>query len=305
MNAAGIGPKLNPNPLLSVLLSGAAELRQIKFFPVTGQELLNLVRRGESEQLEFKQSSAQFPRAAETLCAFMNGRGGQVLVGVRPDGSIAGQAITDKTFQDLAQVLRRFDPPAPVETERIPVGTDGLEVLVLRVNPGADSLPCTYDGRAYERIETTTSVMPQETFQRILLERVHSRHRWENEVAEVKVDDLDDQEIRRTVQTGIASARLPADTSSDDLTDVLDRLGLRVRGSLVNAAVVAFGRTFLPDYPQCQLRLARFRGTDKNEFLDQRQLHGHAFGLLSEAMQFLTRHLPVAGRVEAGLFERG
>ena len=57
-------------------------------------------------------------------------------------------------------------------------------------------------------------------------------------------------------------------------------------------------------YPQCQLRLARFRGTDKNEFLDQRQLHGHAFGLPSEAMQFLTRHLPVAGRMEAGLFER-
>jgi ATP-dependent DNA helicase RecG len=68
--------------------------------------------------------------------------------------------------------------------------------------------------------------------------------------------------------------------------------------------MVVFGREFLPHYPQCQLRLARFRGTDKNEFLDQRQLHGHAFWMLSEAMQFLTRHLPVAGRIETGLFER-
>jgi len=88
------------------------------------------------------------------------------------------------------------------------------------------------------------------------------------------------------------------------MTDVLDRLGLRLRGALVNAAVVVFGHDFLPHYPQCQLRLARFRGVDKDEFLDQRQLHGHAFSLLSQAMQFLTRHLPVAGRVEAGLFER-
>jgi hypothetical protein len=32
------------------------------------------------------------------------------------------------------------------------------------------------------------------------------------------------------------------------------------------------------------LSLARFRGTDKNEFLDQRQLHGHVFELLSGAM---------------------
>jgi predicted HTH transcriptional regulator len=50
------------------------------------------------------------------------------------------------------------------------------------------------------------------------------------------------------------------------------------------------------------VKLAQFRGTDKNEFLDRRQIHGHAFDLLSEAMQFLTRRLPVAGRIEPGLF---
>lgn len=226
------------------------------------------------------------------------------MVGVGPDGTVIGQTIADKTFQELAQILRRFDPPIPIKTERITAGSSGLEILVLRATPMADSLPCTYDGRPYQRVGTTTSVMPQETYQRLLLERTHSRHRWENEIADVTIDELDVDEIRRTIQTSIASGRLPADTSSDDLTDVMDRLGLRVRGAVVNAAVVVFGREFLPHYPQCQLRLARFRGTDKNEFLDQRQLHGQAFGLLSEAMQFLTRHLPVAGRIEAGLFER-
>jgi len=179
-------------------------------------------RRGESEQLEFKQSSAQFPGAGETICAFMNGRGGQVLVGFRPDGSVVGQTIAYKTFQDLAQVLRRFDAPIPVETERIPVGENGLEVLVLKTTSTADSLPCTYDGRPCERVGTTTSVMPQETYQRTLLERTHSRHRSENEIAEVTIDELDVQEIRRTIQTGIAGGRLAADTSPDDLTDVRD-----------------------------------------------------------------------------------
>jgi ATP-dependent DNA helicase RecG len=50
--------------------------------------------------------------------------------------------------------------------------------------------------------------------------------------------------------------------------------------------------------------MARFRGAGKTEFLDQRQIHGHALHLLEEAFQFLTRHLPVAGRIEPGLFER-
>jgi len=102
---------------------------------VTSQELQNLVRRDESEQLEFKQSAAQFPRAGETLCAFMNGRGGQVLVGVRPDGSVVGQTIADKTLQDLAQVLRRLDPPIPVETERISEGRKSHTSLGRRKGP--------------------------------------------------------------------------------------------------------------------------------------------------------------------------
>jgi ATP-dependent DNA helicase RecG len=49
--------------------------------------------------------------------------------------------------------------------------------------------------------------------------------------------------------------------------------------------------------------MARFRGTSKTEFLDQQQPHGHALSLLTQAMQFLTRHLPVAGCIEAGVFE--
>ena len=73
--------------------------------------------------------------------------------------------------------------------------------------------------------------MPQETYQRIPLERTHSLHHRENETAEVMIDGLDAQEIRRTTQTGVGDGRLPADTSADDLTDVLDGFGLRVRGS--------------------------------------------------------------------------
>ena len=43
---------------------------------------------------------------------------------------------------------------------------------------------------------------------------------------------------------------------------------------------------------------------DKTEFLDQRQLHGHAFVLLDEAVHFIMRHIPVAGRIEPGATER-
>jgi ATP-dependent DNA helicase RecG len=84
----------------------------------------------------------------------------------------------------------------------------------------------------------------------------------------------------------------------------LENLKQIENGRLLQAAVVAFAKEVLPDYPQCALRMARFRGTTKTDFLDQRQLTGHAFLLLREADLFLRRHLPVAGHFEPGLLER-
>ncbi|HEX9639965.1 MAG TPA: ATP-binding protein, partial [Candidatus Krumholzibacteria bacterium] len=50
--------------------------------------LQSLIVQGESETLELKRSTAELKRAGETLCAFLNGEGGKVLIGVGPDGAL-------------------------------------------------------------------------------------------------------------------------------------------------------------------------------------------------------------------------
>jgi len=69
---------------------------------------------------------------------------------------------------------------------------------------------------------------------------------------------------------------------------------------------VLFGRAdqLLPDFAQCLLRVARFRGMEKGEFLDNRQFHGHAFDLFQRAQRFVLDHMPIAGRFEPGRMER-
>ena len=266
-------------------------------------DLEKLVSGGESSTVEFKKSTAQLRRAAETLCGMLNGNGGKILIGVTPSGRIVGQQISDKTLREVADVISKFEPPAAITQTRIDIG-DGKEVLMLEAVPNPESRPYAFDGRPFQRVGSTTSVLPQETYQQLLTERAHSRARWENRPArEYEISELDHEEILRTVRLGIAAGRLPESTGSD-VPDILERLELFKKGSLNNAAVVLFGTRFMPDYPQCQLRMARFRGVDKSQFVDQRQLEGHAFTLLDEAMLFLRRHLPVAGRVVPGLFER-
>ena len=67
---------------------------------------------------------------------------------------------------------------------------------------------------------------------------------------------------------------------------------------------MAFVRQPLPWYPQCTLRLARFRGLTKADFLDQDRVTGHAFSLLRRADQFIRNHIPVAATFVPGKMER-
>jgi predicted HTH transcriptional regulator len=146
--------------------------------------------------------------------------------------------------------------------------------------------------------------MAQERYEGLLLDRAHSRRRWENQVAdEISLKDIDRDEVVRIVEAARSSGRLVGQVGRS-LPDLLDRVGVRRKGKLLRAAVVLFGKTFLPDYPQCELRMARFRGTDKTEFLDQRQIRAPAFKLLEEAQLFCQRHFPLPGRVESGRLQR-
>lgn len=267
-------------------------------------DLQRLVAGGESDKVEFKKTTSQMQQIGKTLCGFLNGAGGAVLIGVTSDGSIHGQLVADGTLRDLAALLQDFEPPPPIRVQRIPLSGTGREVIALEADRREDLRPFTYQGRAFERSSSTVVPMQQLRYEELLLNRTHSRYRWENRVAEgFGLGDLDEEEILRTARLGLSSGRIPEVTSSDP-TEVLDRLGLRVGGHLLNAAVVAYGNRLLPGFPQCQLRMARFRGVDKTEFLDQRQLHGNAFRLLEESILFLRRHLPTAGRIQEGLFER-
>lgn len=266
-------------------------------------ELEKITAAGESETVEFKKSTGQLTRAGETLCAFLNGQGGRVFIGVTPEGKVVGQQIADATLREVAVALARFEPPALISQERITLA-NGSEILVLSAPAVPETGPFTFEGRAYQRVGSTTSILPQARYEALLLERTHGRARWENALApDVTLRQLDREEILRTVRLGIEAGRLPESTGGN-IGDILDRLRLREQGKLLNAAVILFGKESLPGYPQRQLRLARFKGTDKSEFLDNRQPRGHAFALLDEAMTFLHRHLPIRGRFESGRLER-
>ena len=135
---------------------------------------------------------------------------------------------------------------------------------------------------------------------------MRSEQRWENQPADGwAVRDLDVAEIRNTVAEAVRIGRLN-EPGTREPKDLLRGLGL-LRGEIIfRAAAVLFGHAERPEceMPHCLLRVARFRGLDRSEFLDNRQFNGNAFTLLSSANRFLRDTLPIASRFRSGQTER-
>ena len=264
-------------------------------------------RSDEWVDLEFKKTTAEREAAMETLCAFLNGRGGTVIFGVTPAGRIVGQDVSDQTVREVTALFQHVEPGAMIELHRVPVAdAGGKELLVLGVVPLHEQQPYTYRAHAYWRDGSSTTTMPQAVMQQLLARREHAKTRWENRVADgVTLDDLDAEEIRRTLRLGIDVGRIQEEGALEP-ADILAKLHLMRDGRPLNAAVALFGRPAPGDFPQCRLHLAHFDGLTKDaDMLDHRPpIYGHAFLLAREAEAFLRRRLPQAGRLVPGLFAR-
>jgi ATP-dependent DNA helicase RecG len=261
-------------------------------------ELSGLVSQGEGPGLEFKRSTRELREGLQTLCGMLNAVGGAVFFGVDKKGGIQGQQISEQTLHEVTSAFQRFEPSAQITIVRVKVER-GMEVRALSVEPNTEAVPFTFSGVPFERVGNTTRKMSQARYEALLLKRGHAKSRWENQPAEdVRLKDLDREEILLTRAAAIEQRRITAATSMD-VGDILDRLGLRIDGKITNAAQVLYGTNFLPYYPQCLLKMGRFRGVSiTGDILDNKQEYLHAFAVVREGMAFLDRTLPLSARFQ-------
>ena len=115
------------------------------------------------------------------------------------------------------------------------------------------------------RLESTTVAMTQHKYESMLSYRNQPLGRWESQLnANLKVSDLDEEEILRTVRVGVEKGRLPEVAYNNSIEDALVRMNLMRDGQLTNAAFVLYAKNANVDYPQCLLRMARFAGTSES-----------------------------------------
>lgn len=271
---------------------------------VTKSNLELLVSKGESQTLEFKKSTGELKEVCKSICGMLNASGGHVLIGISNSGQILGQDVSDQTIRDINLELQKLEPSFSPEISFIEVD-HSKKVIIIMVNL-TNQRPYTYDGKAYLREGNLTAQMSKDEYEGLILERMHPVNRWENQIAESRsIQDLDYQEILITLKEAIRKGRI-ADPDTNDIHGILRGFGLLKDEKLTNAAIALFIKEdrVLPEYTQLWLKVARFKGNTKNEFIDSKMFYGNAFTLFRQAQNFLIQHLPISGKFIPGVFER-
>ena len=122
-------------------MGNAINMGDLRYPQRSFEHVAALAASGESETLEFNETTGTRREAAMTVCAFLNQGGGQLLFGMALDGALTGQQVGDQTIEDLSEELRRIDPPAFPTIER---GEGMGSALVFKYRPGSS---VRYEGR--------------------------------------------------------------------------------------------------------------------------------------------------------------
>lgn len=269
------------------------------------EEINSLITDGESKTIEFKKTIAELEKLGKAISGMLNTKGGYCFVGISDSGKIIGTEVADVTKKKLTDFCNHFDPSPNIEIEYIPIPKTNKHIIAFHCKYFKENTPYTFKGRAYIKTESGVELMPSEKYKQLLLEHAGLTKAWEAMKANhYTIDDLDHDEIIKTIKMGLAEGRIPEEEFTQNIEEVLIHFDLIQNGILNNAAVVLFAKKMPADYSQCFIRMGRFVDETMDEALDSKQIRGNAFQILAEAQDFIKRHIPLTSRYSSNQFER-
>lgn len=267
---------------------------------MTIDDIKVLIASDESRTLELKKTTGELKDGMHSACAFLNTDGGWLIIGVAPSGlKILGQQVTDMTKREVAQAIAGLEPIVNVKPHYVDVpDRPGNKVIAMHFDGWVwGERPHTFHGCPYYKVESTTKVMPHETYDERIRAHQPQMYAWERQMADgVTLADLNEKHIRGCIRLGVEGGRIPASAMSAPIKDTLAKWNLLKNGKPTNGAVMLFSNN-IDEYPQFRLRMARFLGTDKNEFVDNQRAEGNFFDLLDAGMAFFFKHLNLSGKI--------
>ena len=265
------------------------------------EQFKELIKPGESTQLELKENVHK-EAIAKTICSFLNGQGGQLLVGVKNKGKILGIKSANKQEKELREYLvKSIVPEAPitVSIEKI----DEKEIILVKVWSGSKK-PYVFGGSIFYRRGTQTVQASSKEISELIHKRQQIEINWERQpVLGARLDDLDFEEIGKTIRSVHDSGR--GKEFSGDILEFLSYHGLFQNSQVTNAAVVLFGKEPTRFIPQCRVRFAVLTyGKTGSKYSEDRYLEGNLFKNIEDLENLCNKYIAFSSEFNKKLWQR-
>lgn len=281
------------------------------------ERIRTTLRLGESHFREFKSAIHREPEGpsprevtglcrdiGETLVAFANADGGELIVGAEDNGYVTGIPHSEEQVAKMVQAPKtHVFKDTPLASPRVhDIRLYGQRILYFAVAKSTEFIHLTSDGRCLQRYDRENRPAAVERIQHERQER-RSREYDREFVDGASAADLDLERL------SLIGSRLMPGVSPEKLLQYLDLAeyvpgGLRLR----RAAVLLFAKDVTRWHPRAEVRVVRVAGITLGVGKEYRVardevVRGNIFTLLTSVWETLRPHLAATRLGAGGLFQ--
>ena len=233
----------------------------------------------EDERREFKKSTSELKEGVASIASILNKHGsGELYFGVRKDGEVCGQDVSESTLREVSQAIGNHIEPSIYPSVTHEVTPDGKDYV--KVAFAGDAAPYSCGGKYRIRVADEDVLMRPDELRLQFREAENRINPWDGRVSNKTVADVDEEALRKFVERGREKGRIAFDFSTTQ--DTLERLGLMKNGTLLNAGAAIFCPSATID-----LKMGVFTNHSRTDIVGLQHESGVLFDLVRYAEMFV------------------
>src|SRR3972149_4317489 len=266
--------------------------------------ILDLISLPESKTLEFKEKMPESLAIAKTACAFANGGGGTILIGVADkEKTITG--INEQEIHNLEEKIANIVYTMVEPTAAFHVSIHNIEgKLILKIDIFPGSLkPYHLKSKGeiegtYIRVGSTNRKADIETIEELRRQRINISFD-ETPVIDASIEDLDARNIEIYLKKREEVRDIPRVEPDEFFLKKIKALRQQ-NGSIhpTVAGILLFSSEPEKYIQGAVIKCARFKGTEMDEFIDQRIITGSLFSQIGETIAFFKKNVKRSAKIE-------
>ncbi len=248
-------------------------------------ELDTILQEGEGYYLEFKESVNS--DLAKEMTAFANSSGGRIFIGIDDDNNQKGVTINNDLKSRIQTIARDCDPSVNINLEIF------QNILIIHI-PEGNEKPYRCNKGFFIRNGASTQKM--NTNQIVDFLQQEGRIKFD-EQSKIKTN-YKKVYSPTLLRTFLKIADIPQIMEDEDILRNLGVLNEDI--SCLNNAGILFFTDKPGDYiNQCIVTCVLYKGTEKINILDRKDINTDFISTINESIIFLTRHLNVSYKIES------